>query len=168
MTGLREQALTAARHAIRDGQWWLPPAGQEQLVDAVLAVIQQRADLIRADADHHDGCLREPNADGGISHSSIAAGLRIALRHLDADISEPRTEPEPQKELVVRKIAILRQLCPTGQHVEHPGYTCDEADWWATRWAEVIDNAGRAFDALAAREAAIPAALRGPNWKAKP
>ncbi|WP_030764820.1 hypothetical protein [Streptomyces sp. NRRL F-2664] len=85
MTALRDQALTAARHAIRDGQWWLPPAGQAELVDAILAVIQERTDRIRADADHHEECVPLSQTEAGaISHSSIAAGLRIALRHLDA------------------------------------------------------------------------------------
>ncbi|GAA1778809.1 MULTISPECIES: hypothetical protein [Actinomycetes] len=82
---VRDLELEQAR-ASRE-QWRqevLELAEQVKALNAKLDAIAQAADLIRADADHHDGCLLEPNADGGISHSSIAAGLRIALRHLDA------------------------------------------------------------------------------------
>lgn len=49
---------------------------QRSRLDAALA-------QILADANHHDLCATESKTpDGGISHSSIAAGLRIAARHL--------------------------------------------------------------------------------------
>ncbi|MER6488774.1 hypothetical protein ABT264_35160 [Streptomyces virginiae] len=47
--------------------------------------------LILADANHHELCAIESKTpEGGISHSSIAAGLRIAARHLLAAQKEPR------------------------------------------------------------------------------
>ncbi|MFC9821412.1 hypothetical protein ACFWG6_31030 [Streptomyces erythrochromogenes] len=47
---------------------------------------------ILADANHHDLCATESKTpEGGISHSSIAAGLRIAARHLLAAQKEPTT-----------------------------------------------------------------------------
>ncbi|KOU30190.1 hypothetical protein ADK53_28645 [Streptomyces sp. WM6373] len=60
-------------------------AEQVKALNAKLDAIAKAADLIRADANHHEECapLSQTEA-GGISHSSIAAGLRIALRHLDA------------------------------------------------------------------------------------
>ncbi|KOU17044.1 hypothetical protein [Streptomyces sp. WM6349] len=46
---------------------------------------------ILTDANHHDLCATESKTpEGGISHSSIAAGLRIAARHLLAAQKEPR------------------------------------------------------------------------------
>lgn len=40
-------------------------------------------DRILADADHHEQCARLSQTDeGAISHSSIAAGLRIAADHI--------------------------------------------------------------------------------------
>ncbi|KOV07491.1 hypothetical protein [Streptomyces sp. XY533] len=82
---VRDLELEQAR-ASRE-QWRqevLELAEQVKALNAKLDAIAQATDLIRADAYHHETCLREPNADGGISHSSIAAGLHIALRHLDA------------------------------------------------------------------------------------
>ncbi|MFH9798067.1 hypothetical protein [Streptomyces virginiae] len=80
--------------AVRDLELEQARASRERWRQEVLELAEQvkalnadrvaRTDLIRADANHHEECLRETNADGGISHSSIAAGLRIALRHLDA------------------------------------------------------------------------------------
>jgi hypothetical protein len=44
---------------------------------------------ILADANHHDLCATESKTlEGGVSHSSIAAGLRIAARHLLATQKE--------------------------------------------------------------------------------
>ncbi|MFB8393690.1 hypothetical protein [Streptomyces yangpuensis] len=55
------------------------------LLDAVLR-------QILADANHHDLCATESQTpEGGISHSSIAAGLRIAARHILA--AQQQEEP---------------------------------------------------------------------------
>ncbi|MFD6113634.1 hypothetical protein ACFWG0_26475 [Streptomyces yangpuensis] len=49
---------------------------------------------ILADANHHDLCATESKTpEGGISHSSIAAGLRIAARHLLA-ATQPKETPD--------------------------------------------------------------------------
>lgn len=60
-------------HANETGTRWIEttPAGQSAL------------DRILADADHHDRCANLSKTDeGAISHSSIAAGLRIAAEHV--------------------------------------------------------------------------------------
>lgn len=66
---LRQQALEAAHDTIRDGRWWLPPAGQAEVVDAVLEVagrravaFQTRIDAARAWARQH----LEPEQQAGL------------------------------------------------------------------------------------------------------
>lgn len=89
---LRDRALAAARQAIRDGQWWLPPAGQEQLVDGIAAVYETdlaaRLEETLTDADHHTtGAAMSAQTHPGVpelaaAHSGMAAGLHIAAAHL--------------------------------------------------------------------------------------
>lgn len=87
---LRDLALDAARQAIREGQWWLPPAGQVQLVDAVAAVYQTdlaaRLDRILDDIDHHRAAAtKHPTIpELGHAHDGMAAGLHIAAAHVAA------------------------------------------------------------------------------------
>ncbi|MFJ8016207.1 hypothetical protein [Streptomyces sp. NPDC096339] len=86
MSGLRDQALAAARQAIRDGQWWLPPAGQAELVDAVLAVVLRSVVAeLRGQADRHERAAERsqyPELAGG--HSDLAAGFLAAAGHVQS------------------------------------------------------------------------------------
>lgn len=66
-------------------------------------------------------------------------------------------------EVEVREIPTWHPVCPEGRHVNHPGYTCDDADNLAAAGRAFLDSAARAL----AEIADIPAALRGPNWKAQ-
>jgi hypothetical protein len=89
--------------AVRDLELDQARASREQwrrevrdLAEQVKTLVADRAallDRILADAHHHEGCLLEPNADGGISHSSIAAGLRIAAQHITATLEPPKEQP---------------------------------------------------------------------------
>ncbi|WP_411102481.1 hypothetical protein [Streptomyces sp. cmx-4-9] len=54
-------------------------------------------DRILADAAHHEACAAQSQTDeGAISHSSIAAGLRIAARHLQGQSKETIVTDQPE------------------------------------------------------------------------
>ncbi|MEV6580225.1 hypothetical protein AB0M92_18905 [Streptomyces sp. NPDC051582] len=84
MTDLRDQALTAAQAAIRDGQWWLPPAGQAQLVDAVLNVtLRLVAAELRGQAEQHDkAAAMTPHPELADGHRDLGAGFLAAAGHV--------------------------------------------------------------------------------------
>lgn len=71
----------------------------------------------------------------------------------------------PERTLTARKIGVLVHACPTRQHREHPGYTCEEVE-------DAIEATDRFFEQAMARMATltdmadVPATLRGPTWKA--
>ncbi|MGW3321101.1 hypothetical protein [Streptomyces virginiae] len=120
---LRDLALDAARQAIREGQWWLPPAGQAQLVDAIAAVYETdlaaRLDRILDDIDHHTtaaavSAQRHPDApELAAAPDGMAAGLHIAAAHIARgnpelvarvkrriDQTDQAIAPAPSKELI--------------------------------------------------------------------
>ncbi|MFF5778133.1 hypothetical protein ACFY7Y_14430 [Streptomyces virginiae] len=150
---LRDLALDAARQAIREGQWWLPPAGQEQLVDAIAAVYQTdlaaRLDRILTDIDHHRAAAtmsaaKHPDEPAlGQAHDGMAAGLHIAAAHI------ARGNPE----LVAR---VKQRIAATDQSAADPaaGYCphCGRGDAGPTAegYEELRQRAAR--DAAAGRE----------------
>ena len=150
---LRTVALAAARQAIRDGQWWLPPAGQQQIVDAVLALhetdLAARLEQTLTDVDHHNtaattSAQTHPDVpELAAAHSGMAAGLHIAAAHI------ARGNPE----LVARvkeRIDQGDQAAPPAEHcgdqlprigsdtftecVLHPGHHGSHADHEENRW----------------------------------
>lgn len=62
----------------------------------------------------------------------------------------------------IRHIAPWRPACPEGRHVDHPGYTCDDAENLAAAGQKLMADVVQALDAL---DSDTPAALRGPNWR---
>lgn len=69
-------------------------------------------------------------------------------------------------ELRVKKLTALVHGCESGQHLDHPGLTCEQADkqiaheeaFWRSAW-------GARYTAVLTPMKDVPAALRGPNWR---
>lgn len=77
--------------------------------------------------------------------------------------------PEPYTTLHARKIPILVHACESGRHREHPGLDCAEADEWIAHDEAVWKQQwARQYMAVLTPMSEVPAALRGPNWKARP
>lgn len=140
---LREQAIDAAKQAINAGGYWLPPAGQEAAVDAVLSVVtpeaaarlgtpagQSALDRILADAAHHDECANlSQTPEGAIAHSSMAAGLRIAAEHVrlgrDAELEASQRRAVRIQELLDDTRDRVRKLHRPARDSTWTAFGCD-------------------------------------------
>jgi hypothetical protein len=72
----------------------------------------------------------------------------------------------PEPELHARKIVAHVPACDTGQHIAHPGLTCEQADEQIAHERAVFEQFwGRQYVAARTLMADVPPALRGPNWK---
>ncbi|MFE2164848.1 DUF6085 family protein [Streptomyces sp. NPDC059447] len=80
-------------------------------------------------------------------------------------ILEQRIDYTKIREIAVEGAGTWYPTCPEGQHIEHPGYTCEDADRMAAVGQKFMKDAARLIDAMTAD---VPAALRGPNWKGRP
>ncbi|MFD4912812.1 hypothetical protein ACFWNR_06270 [Streptomyces virginiae] len=154
---LRSLALDAARQAIRDGQWWLPPAGQEQLVDAIAAVYQTdlaaRLDRILDDIDHHRSAATEHPTipELGHAHDGMASGLHIAAAHV----------AHGRPDLVAR----IRERIPQADQPEEPRPDVEPTGKSALQVIDEFLWAAAATRRQTNPTSAVPPALRGPNWK---
>lgn len=61
-------------------------------------------------------------------------------------------------DLNVQRIATWVPACDSGQHIHHPGLTCEQAD------AQIVADEAAWKRHLRTPMADVPAALRGPNW----
>lgn len=70
-------------------------------------------------------------------------------------------------DLHAKKLTTWVPGCETGQHIHHPGLTCQEADtqiaheeaFWKEHWSRLYAAT------LRTPMCDVPPALRGPNWK---
>lgn len=69
------------------------------------------------------------------------------------------------RQLTARKLSYLRPACESGQHPQHPDYTCEEVDQTTEATGRYIEQAIARMTTLTAM-AELPATLRGPTWKA--
>jgi hypothetical protein len=91
----------------------------------------------------------------------------VTCARLDCPDPEAATRILEQR-IDYSKIRVIRgwyPACDEGRHPQHPDCTCDEADRIAAAGRKFMDDAARAIDAMTS---AVPAALRGPNWKDRP
>ncbi|MFI8499421.1 hypothetical protein ACIGFK_13130 [Streptomyces sp. NPDC085524] len=101
---LRQQALEAAHDTIRVGQWWLPPAGQADVVDAVLEIADRRAIRIQTILDDTRDRIRKLHRPAHYGGRIICAECSAYDGHTSTD-SPPVDHPcrtvtalEPPKE----------------------------------------------------------------------
>lgn len=93
------------------------------------------------------------------------SGPSLVHHHASKEQQVNDHTPTPDRTLTARKIGVLVHPCPTRQHAEHPGWTCKEVE-------DAIEASDRFFKQAIARMttltdmAELPAALRGPTWKA--
>jgi hypothetical protein len=155
-------AFNAVGPAVNEAGCWLPLSARKVVAEAVLAAVDAESASRDATPSVQGYC---PACRG--ESLMLGVGGYVTCRRDDCPDREAATRVLEQRSAVteVRKLVAWVPACPTRRHTAHPGHTCEEADAAADRWAEICNQAGHVFDVQAAD---IPAALRGPDWKAKP